>query len=145
MKKKENIAILFQCTGVLALGLYMVWLWLTLQRPPFITLGETRICYSFFLMLLGGITYWRWRMPFLLVFTDLLAVLFLIINICKPETESQVLMPALQSVWFIPHVAIYMFGYAVIGCAFVLAVRELFTTAKNENPLRPLRLRFLCF
>jgi len=43
------------------------------------------------------------------------------------------LMPALQSVWFIPHVAVYMFGYAVIGCAFILGIWELFFTAKDAK------------
>jgi ABC-type transport system involved in cytochrome c biogenesis permease subunit len=41
--------------------------------------------------------------------------------------------PALQSVWFIPHVAVYMFGYAVIGWAFVLAVWELLQFAKHKG------------
>jgi ABC-type transport system involved in cytochrome c biogenesis permease subunit len=35
------------------------------------------------------------------------------------------LPPVLQSVWFIPHVAAYMFAYAAIGYAFILAILEL--------------------
>jgi ABC-type transport system involved in cytochrome c biogenesis permease subunit len=35
------------------------------------------------------------------------------------------LAPALQSVWFIPHVAVYMFAYAAIAGGVVLGVREL--------------------
>ena len=31
-------------------------------------------------------------------------------------------MPALQSPWFAPHVIVYMFAYAVLGAAFVVAV-----------------------
>ena len=161
IKKKEKKAIIFQSVSIFILGLFIVGLWLTLQRPPFKTMGETRIWYAFFLSLMGLMTYWRWKMDYLLVFTNLLAVVFLLINICKPEIQSQVLMPALQSVWFIPHVATYMFAYAVIGCAFVLAVLELLLTAKNakkvqrmtnlnscscalcENSLRSLRLNIL--
>jgi ABC-type transport system involved in cytochrome c biogenesis permease subunit len=69
----------------------------------------------------------------LLTFTNLLASVFVIITICKPELQLQVLMPALQSVWFIPHVAVYMFAYAVIGCAFVLAILELFFKHKTHE------------
>jgi ABC-type transport system involved in cytochrome c biogenesis permease subunit len=141
IKSKERKAIIFQSGSVFILGLFIVGLWLTLQRPPFKTMGETRIWYAFFLSLMGLMIYWRWKMNYLLVFTNLMAVVFLLINICKPEIQSQVLMPALQSVWFIPHVAIYMFAYSVIGCAFVLAVLELlqfFNHKGHKNhPLPP--------
>jgi len=134
MNNEKRVTI-FQTIGVLLFGLLITWLWLTLQRPPFKTMGETRIWYSFFLSLIGGFTYLRWRMGYLLTFTNLLASVFVIITICKPEIQSQVLMPALQSVWFIPHVAVYMFAYAVIGCAFILGILELFSHfffAKNR-------------
>ncbi|MCL2290500.1 MAG: cytochrome c biogenesis protein CcsA [Bacteroidetes bacterium] len=125
VKKKEKSALFFQVLGVFSFAVFIIGMWLTLQRPPFKTMGETRIWYSFFLAILSGITYWRWRMNYLLIFVNLMASIFVVINICKPELQSQVLIPALQSVYFIPHVAIYMFAYAVIGCAFVLGVLEL--------------------
>lgn len=31
-------------------------------------------------------------------------------------------MPALQSPWFTPHVIVYMFAYAMLGAATVMAV-----------------------
>ena len=37
-----------------------------------------------------------------------------------------VLMPALQSPWFIPHVTVYMFSYSLLGCAFLIGVVRLF-------------------
>lgn len=126
IKKKEKQAMLLQSIGILAFALFITWLWLTLKRPPFKTMGETRIWYSFFLAFLGGITYLRWKINYLLTFINLLASVFVMINICNPEIQSQTLMPALQSVWFIPHVATYMFAYSVISCAFVLGVLELF-------------------
>jgi len=135
IKKNEKIALFVQMSGVLLFAISIVVLWITLQRPPFKTMGETRIWYSFFLSVLGGITYWQWRMSGLLTFTNFLASLFVVINILKPEVHSKVLMPALQSVWFIPHVAIYMFAYAVIGCAFVLGVLELFSSKKNMQKI----------
>ena len=36
------------------------------------------------------------------------------------------LMPALQSPWFAPHVIVYMFAYAVLGAAAVMAIYLLF-------------------
>ena len=44
------------------------------------------------------------------------------INLLKPEIHDQSLMPALQSIWFIPHVTVYMFSYSVLGCAFIIAL-----------------------
>lgn len=39
-------------------------------------------------------------------------------------------MPALRSPWFVPHVIVYMFAYAVMGIATILAVRILWLTRK---------------
>ena len=51
-----------------------------------------------------------------------MAIVFTCINILKPEIHSKSLMPALQSVWFVPHVAVYMFAYAMMGAATVFAI-----------------------
>lgn len=55
-----------------------------------------------------------------------MSTVFVVINLLKPEIHDQSLMPALQSVWFIPHVTVYMFSYSVLGCAFIIAVTGLF-------------------
>lgn len=60
------------------------------------------------------------------LFSTLLSTVFVIINLMKPEIHDQSLMPALQSVWFIPHVTVYMFSYSVLGCAFIIALTGLF-------------------
>jgi ABC-type transport system involved in cytochrome c biogenesis permease subunit len=56
----------------------------------------------------------------------MLATVFIIINIARPEIHDETLMPALQSGWFVPHVAVYMFSYALLGCATLLAVWSIF-------------------
>lgn len=61
-----------------------------------------------------------------IVVSTLLSTVFVVINLLKPEIHDQSLMPALQSVWFIPHVTVYMFSYSVLGCAFIIAVTGLF-------------------
>ena len=43
-------------------------------------------------------------------------------------------MPALQSPWFAPHVIIYMFAYALLGGALVMAVYLLFFK-KNKTAI----------
>ena len=60
-----------------------------------------------------------------------MATVFVVINILKPEIHDQSLMPALQSVWFVPHVAVYMFSYALLGCATLLAIAALIR--RNEE------------
>ena len=40
-------------------------------------------------------------------------------------------MPALQSPWFAPHVIVYMFAYAMLGAATVMAVYLLWFKKKE--------------
>jgi len=125
IKRREKKAIIWQTAGVLIFAVMITCMWVILQRPPFKTIGETKIWYSFFLSAIGFIIFLRWRTSYFLTLTNILAAVFVIITICNPARQSHVLAPALQSVWFIPHVAIYMFAYATIGCATILALLEL--------------------
>lgn len=106
--------------GILLFLSFILGLWVSLQRPPLRTMGETRLFYSFFVSLTGWIVYLRWKYKWLLSFTTLLAGVFIVINIVKPQIHDQALMPALQSFWFVPHVIVYMFSYALMGCALLL-------------------------
>lgn len=125
---KQRTALVYGATGIgLAVFLaYIVLMWITLERPPLRTMGETRLWYSFFLPLAGLIVYGRWKYKWILTFSTLLAAVFICVNIFKPEIHSKTLMPALQSPWFAPHVIVYMFSYALLGAAFVMAVYLLF-------------------
>lgn len=109
-------------SGLIIFSTFILGLWGSLERPPLRTMGETRLWYSFFMALSGLITYLRWRYRWILSFTTLMSCVFIIINLVKPEIHDKSLMPALQSSWFIPHVTIYMFAYAILGCAFLMAV-----------------------
>ena len=100
---------------------FIVMMWVTLERPPLRTMGETRLWYSFFLPLAGIIVYSRWHYKWILSFSTLLALVFICVNIFKPEIHSKTLMPALQSPWFAPHVIVYMFAYALLGAATLMA------------------------
>jgi len=115
-------ALVFTCLGLCVFFTFVVLLWLDLERPPLRTMGETRLWYSLFLPLSGIIVYSRWRYKWILSFSTLLATVFICVNIFKPEIHSKTLMPALQSPWFAPHVIVYMFAYAMLGAAAVMAV-----------------------
>ena len=118
---RRRTAILLTALGTLVFATFIAGFWLYMQRPPMRTMGETRLWYSFFMALSGLLTYLRWRYPWILSFSTVVAAVFAIINILRPEIHDQTLMPALQSPWFIPHVTVYMFSYSVLGCAFIMA------------------------
>lgn len=111
--------------GIGVLAGFIVAMWVSLGRPPMRTMGETRLWYSLFVAVAGLITYRRWHFRWIMLFTGILATVFNVINIAKPELHDQSLMPALHSFWFIPHVTVYMFAYGILGCAFLLAVAGL--------------------
>ena len=123
---KRRVALVCAVLGVLALATFVALFWTTLGRPPLRTMGETRLWYSLCLLVAGAFTYWRWRYRWILSFSTMLASVFMIINIARPEIHDQTLMPALQSGWFVPHVAVYMFSYALLGCATLMAIYGLF-------------------
>jgi ABC-type transport system involved in cytochrome c biogenesis permease subunit len=41
-------------------------------------------------------------------------------------------MPALQSVWFAPHVIVYIFAYALLGTSMLMALKGLYLQRKNQ-------------
>lgn len=120
--KRPALAYGFTAAGLAIFFAFILGLWLSLDRPPMRTMGETRLWYAFFLPLAGLITYGRWRYKWILSFSFVLSLVFVCINLFKPEIHNKTLMPALQSPWFAPHVIVYMFAYALLGAAAVTAV-----------------------
>ena len=125
-KEKTGIAYMTTALGLLAFFSFILLMWISLERPPLRTMGETRLWYSFFLPLAGLIVYSRWKYKWILSFSTVLALVFICVNLFKPEIHDKTLMPALQSPWFAPHVIVYMFAYAVLGAATVMAIYLLF-------------------
>jgi len=125
-RKPELAGQLIILVGILILGVFVTLLWINLERPPLRTLGETRLWYSVFLPLVGFITYFRWRYKWFLGYAIGLASLFLLINYTHPENYSKTLMPALQSPWFVPHVIVYIFSYALLAASSVVALWGLY-------------------
>lgn len=129
-KRRLPAAVLTGCGSAIFMT-FIVGVWISLGRPPLRTMGETRLWFSLFLSLIGLVVYLRWRYRWVLPFGCLMAVMFAGINIFKPEIHTEELMPALRSPWFVPHVIVYMFAYAVMGIATILAVRILWLTRKS--------------
>ena len=132
-KDKTTVAYTTTIAGLLVFFGFIVSMWVSLERPPLRTMGETRLWYSFFLPLAGVIVYSRWKYKWILSFSTVLALVFICVNLFKPEIHSKTLMPALQSPWFAPHVIVYMFAYAVFGVATLMALFMLFSSKLEEN------------
>ena len=132
-KDKTAVAYTTTIVGLLVFFGFIVSMWVSLERPPLRTMGETRLWYSFFLPLAGVIVYSRWKYKWILSFSTVLALVFICVNLFKPEIHSKTLMPALQSPWFAPHVIVYMFAYAVFGVATLMALFMLFSSKLEEN------------
>ena len=121
-KNKTTLAYVTTALGLLVFLSFIISLWISFERPPLRTMGETRLWYSFFLPLAGIIVYSRWKYKWILSFSTMLALVFICVNLFKPEIHSKALMPALQSPWFAPHVIVYMFSYGVLGAATLMAL-----------------------
>ena len=133
-RRRRVTALALSFASLAVLGTFIVGLWISLGRPPMRTMGETRLWYSFFALLSGLLTYLVWRYRWILSFSTVLATVFMVLNIVRPEIHDQTLMPALQSAWFIPHVTVYMFSYSLLGCAFILAVVGLVSRSQDVLP-----------
>lgn len=135
LMSRRKPAIALTVIGLCIYSAFIVGLWLSLGRPPLRTTGETRLWYSFFMMLSALLTYQRWGYKWIPAFSLVVACVFICLNIFKPEIHDESLMPALQSWWFVPHVTVYMFSYSVLGCAFLLACAGL--VKKTDAYLEP--------
>lgn len=135
-KRRLPAAVLTGCGSAIFMT-FIVGVWISLGRPPLRTMGETRLWFSLFLSLIGLVVYLRWRYRWVLPFGCLMAVMFASINIFKPEIHTEELMPALRSPWFVPHVIVYMFSYAVMGIATILALRILWLTRRSAAGSAP--------
>lgn len=121
-REKRVGAILFTLLGLALFATYIGLMWASLERPPMRTMGETRLWYSFFAILAGLLVYLRWRYRWILGFSTVLSTVFILINLLKPEIHNKTMMPALESIYFVPHVVSYMFSYAMLGVGLLIAI-----------------------
>ncbi len=129
----QNLGLAFHFIATLIVGSFILGLWITLERPPMRTLSETRIWYSFFMGLIGFVLYFMYRHKWILNYSALMGIVFVLITFLRPDTQNKTLMPALQSVWFVPHVIVYIFAYAMLGMATVTAVYGIYLYRLNKE------------
>lgn len=123
------IAIAAACVLMFFIG----GMWHSLERPPLRTMGETRLWYSFFVIIAGLIIYIRWKYRWILSFATVLSTVFMIINIAKPDIHNKTLMPALESPFFVPHVISYIFAYAMLRAALLVGATSSFASANTKK------------
>lgn len=128
----KYLGIILSIAGILVFASFIVILWITLERPPLRTLGETRLWSTFFLSSVGLIVYLRWKFVVIYAIALFMAFGFLMVNIVNPEIHEKVLMPALQSPWFVPHVIVYMLSYALLGLSCGIGIYGLFILSMKK-------------
>lgn len=131
--KQKVWAIIFSLTGIMIFATFIVFMWIGFERPPMRTMGETRLWYTLFLSAIGFIMYLKWKYEWILSFSLIVAAVFILINLLKPEIHSKNLMPALQSSWFVPHVTAYILSYAFLSAATIAAI-ILLSQHKQQGP-----------
>ena len=129
--KQERTAVILSSIGTAIFLVFIISMWISLGRPPMRTMGETRLWYSLFLSIIGILLYARFKYQWLLAFSILMAVVFIGVNIFKPEIHDRAIMPALQSAWFVPHVIVYMMAYALLGANAVFVLYLWFRPKKH--------------
>ena len=129
-KALRGFAITSHLVAIVLIGGFIVALWKGLERPPLRTLAETRIWYAFFMGLIGYAIYLLYRQKWMLSYSAVMGIVFVGLTYTHPDTMNKALMPALQSPWFAPHVIVYMFAYALLGAATVMAIYLLFVKKK---------------
>lgn len=128
-------SLLVFASGTAVFLAFIIALWGSLGRPPMRTMGETRLFYSLFVSVVGLIVYLRWKYRWIPSFATILATVFITVNIMKPQIHDQALMPALQSFWFVPHVIVYMFSYALMGCALLMLLYGYVPSGRERRPV----------
>lgn len=131
----KKAGIILHISGTLVIGGFILSLWHYLERPPLRTLGETRIWYAFFSGGIGMGLFLIYKYKWLLSYASLMGLLFLLLTCLHPETWNKTLMPALQSPWFVPHVVVYLFAYAVLGMATLAALWGIYLHYKKKQTL----------
>ncbi|MGL4520448.1 MAG: cytochrome c biogenesis protein CcsA [Phocaeicola sp.] len=125
LKGHQKLAQWLTVVGCSIFAIFILSFWIHIERPPMRTMGETRLWYSMFLSTVGFIAYKRWKYNWLLSYSNVVATVFVVVNLLNPEIHSKSLMPALQSSWFVPHVTSYILSYAMLGAATIGAVVSL--------------------
>lgn len=118
--------------SLVAITVYLIYMWNALARPPFQFLSETFVLMSWSVALLFLISESLQGLKGLGQFSGVLMVAFIVFDAVWPDMRTKELPPALQSGWFVPHVLVYLLGYGALTLAFVAAAAHLFAERYND-------------
>jgi len=90
---------------------------------------------GFVILILSSVLQMRktWKSRATLPAVVALAVVFTIISLARINLGT--LMPALRSLWFVPHLIVYMLAYSILAIALILGVVSFFKTKGNSYDL----------
>lgn len=118
---------LFQLAGFMSIVLFLLFASYFLQKykevnyPPFRTLFESLIFLGLTVSLIYIIFERFFKITLLAALVHFALAILLFYAFFKKDADTSNLPAALQSAWFIPHVAIYFLGYAALFLSAVLA------------------------
>lgn len=115
------------CIGIFAIN------WRLAQAPPF---GNMHHVMSFLPIILAPLYFYVsafGKRSWLLGYFAATACLYLIGAFFMPFQSKWVQMPALQSVWFVPHVAAYILSYALATVGTLLAAVACFRSQDKQK------------
>lgn len=133
--RRKKTAMTLSIAGLLIFAIFIAGYWVHAGRPPLTTTGETRLWYVFFLMLCSLGVYLSYGFRWVVGLGTLLACVFSLINIFQFGILTEPMMPILKSVWFVPHVIVYIFAYGILGIAFLLSVFQLTGWKKDHGEI----------
>ena len=90
------------------------------------------VYFGIILMLAGALAqlftrrFRRWGKKSFILPVCLILATMAFVYFFTPVFRNKALMPALQSPWFVPHVVVYMFSYAILAAATLMAIYILF-------------------
>ncbi len=89
-RRNDRLTTIIMGVGIAVFAAFILGFWITLGRPPMRTMGETRLWYSFFLSGVGFAAWRRWKYPWLLSYSAVMATVFVLINLLKPRSTRRI-------------------------------------------------------
>lgn len=139
IKKYKFLSAALFILGLIFITLFGLLLWNSLDRPPLRTNAEIRLWFAAAVAFLAILQYFIWKYEWLLSFCILAASLFVFADIMYPDPFDKSQMPVLFNKWFIPHVAAYLVGFALLFLSALFALYALLVNMKLDARIIALR------
>jgi cytochrome c-type biogenesis protein CcsB len=120
-----RLATATMCAAISLNGALIAGRWIAAGRPPFKTMFESLVFFSFTTGAVYLVMERLHRTRVFGAFAALTSLACLAYAVARWDAEIVRLPPALQSAWFVPHVVVYFVGYAAMAFATGAAVLQL--------------------